>query len=442
MNPRLQAAWDRLRGSFWFVPALLGLLGTGLAGLSVWVDVQVGPHYVEGLWWLYSGGPEGARSVLSTVATSMIAVAGTTFSITIAVLTLASQQFGPRLLRTFMRDRGNQVVLGTFIGTFIYCLLVLRTVRGSGAEADELVPLISVTLGAGLGVVSLGALVYFIHHVATSIQVSHVIEEVGQVLDATIDRLYPQPIGEGGPPPAQEEPLEREAGCRVHAGRDGYLLSADSDALLRLASREDLLVRVEVRPGEYVVQGDHVATVWPNDAGGDIAGRVLDALDFSAQRNELQDVEFAVEQLVEVCLRALSPSINDPFTAINAIDRLAASLARLAAHDIPSRYRYSQEGKLRVMAHRASLEGIVTLAFDQPRRHARGHLPVLLRLLDAAATIARHTRHRTVLATLREQAQQLAEGNAAQATAGDRQRLSARLETALAVIGAAEQRLA
>jgi uncharacterized membrane protein len=191
---RLATQVDRLRMTFWFVPALMSVGAAVLAFAMLAIDSRLSDESLSGLRWIYGGGPEGARSLLSTVASSAITVAGTTFSITIAALSLASSQFGPRLLRTFVRDTGNQVVLGTFVATFLYCLLVLRTVRG--LEDARVVPHLSVTVGVLLAIANLGVLIYFIHHAAMSIRADQVITAVSHELDGAIEQLFPVQLGE------------------------------------------------------------------------------------------------------------------------------------------------------------------------------------------------------------------------------------------------------
>lgn len=191
---RLRALWEYLRGTYWAVPSAMAVAAAGLSFGAIQLDEFTTTTVLDRLSWVYTGGPEGARAVLSTIASSMITVAGVTFSITIVALTLASQQFGPRLLRNFLRDPGNQIVLGTFVSTFIYCLLVLRTVRGS--DEEEFVPHLAVTLGVGLAMLSLGVLIYFIHHVATSIQAARIIANVAEDLEGAINQLFPDSVGE------------------------------------------------------------------------------------------------------------------------------------------------------------------------------------------------------------------------------------------------------
>ena len=181
MRAQLLKYWDRIRSSFWFLPSLMACGAVALALATVALDGSVTDDWLQTLAWVYTGGAEGASAVLETIAGSMITIAGVVFSLTLVALSLASSQFGPRLLRNFMRDTANQVVLGTFVATFLYCLLVLRTIR----RADEVafVPHLSVTLGVLFAIASLGVLIYFIHHVSVSIQADEIIARVGSGAD-------------------------------------------------------------------------------------------------------------------------------------------------------------------------------------------------------------------------------------------------------------------
>jgi uncharacterized membrane protein len=190
MKTKLLKLWDSLRATFWLVPTLMAIMAIGLSFAMVALDEAVGNRVLEKVGWVWAGGPEGARGLLSTVAGSMITVAGVVFSITIVALSLASSQYGPRLLRNFVRDKGNQIVLGSFIATFVYCLLVLRTVRGD--DGAHFVPAIAITLGMVLTLASLGVLIYFIHHVSISIQAATIIGLVSHELNEVIERLFPE----------------------------------------------------------------------------------------------------------------------------------------------------------------------------------------------------------------------------------------------------------
>ncbi|HSK30084.1 MAG TPA: DUF2254 domain-containing protein, partial [Candidatus Limnocylindria bacterium] len=341
--------------------------------------------------WAYGGGPEGARAVLAAIAGSMITVAGVAFSIMIVALTLASQQFGPRLLRNFMRDTGNQVVLGTFIATFTYCLIVLRTIRGG---ESEFVPHVSVTLAIVFALVGLGVLIYFIHHAAVSIQAPEVIALVANDLEQGIERLFPERLGH--PPQEDQKILSQEIvndfetrGDTIEATESGYLQSIDNAKLMAVAQEKALVLLVKCRPGDFVVSGGELARCQPRGVDDDTAKAIQQAFIFGTQRTHLQDVEFSIDQLVEVAVRALSPGVNDPFTAINCIDRMAAALCLLAQRSFPSPFRHDDRGKLRVIARPVTFAGMVNAAFDSTRQYGRSSVAVTIRLLEAIATVAR-----------------------------------------------------
>lgn len=415
MNALLLKYWDRLRSSFWFVPAAMACLAAALALSAVAIDEAAGDDWLQRLGWGYSGGAEGASLLLGTVAGSMITIAGTVFSMTLVAMSLASSQLGPRLLRNFMRDTANQVVLGTFVATFVYCLLVLRTIR----RADEVafVPHLSVSIGVLLAMVSIGVLIYFIHHVSVSIQADEVIAHVGRELEDGIDRLFPGRLGQPGSetsdsPNTAELPTAFAREARpVGAAEDGYLQLIDGDALMALASRADLLLQLERRPGHYLVNGQTMVMVWPGDRVTDaLVDQLNDAFVFGNQRTATQDVEFSLHQLVEIAVRALSPGINDPFTAIACVDRLGSALCRLARRDAPSPLRYDDEGRLRLVAPGSTFAGMVDAAFNQIRQSARSNPAVAIRMLDVIAQIAGHVQHKRDAACLQRHAGMIARG--------------------------------
>jgi uncharacterized membrane protein len=359
------------------------------------LDSNLSDRVVAEVGWIWSGGPEGAREILSTIAGSMMTVTGVVFSITVVVLALASSQFGPRLLRNFMRDTGNKVVLGTFISTFTYCLLILRTIR-SESETQFAAP-VSVTMAVVLALVSLGVLIYFIQHVSTSIQAPVVIARVGEELDEGIERLFPQKLGQSVPrsTPSQSEALFATAAGRefgsIQSAASGYLQAIDHEGLMDIAASRDLLVELQYRPGQFVTQGTDVVRFWPKQRPTPDLADDFNALFFlGADRTEEQDLEFAIHQLVEVAVRALSPGINDPFTAMNCVDRLGAALCRLAAREIPSPYRYDSADQLRIVAHGVTFPDVMDAAFNQIRQYGRSSASVTIRLLDTLAVLARH----------------------------------------------------
>lgn len=397
MSGRLSALWANLRESFWFLPAVMALLALVLAEQAVNVDERVGLETVRQFAWVYSGSADGARSMLGAIAGSVIGVAGTTFSITIAALSLASSQMGPRLLEHFTRDRGNQLTLGTFIATFAYCLLVLRTVRGG--EENAFVPHLAVTLGLGLALISLGVLIYFIAHIATGINVGHVIRLVSQDLTHTVEAQFPE-RGTGGPgaasPTPVSVPLARAE--EVRARGSGYLQALDTGALLRLAARRDGVIRLTVRPGDFVSPGMIVAYTSPVPLA-----EVRAALVLGPRRTSAQDVEFAARQLVEVAVRALSPAINDPFTAIAVLDHLGAALCRVSGRETPPS-RHLVDGRLRLEVPVTDYAGLTDVMFHQIRQNGDEHPAVMLRLLEVLTTVAEQERDAGRRAALRRHA--------------------------------------
>lgn len=414
MKVRLLIYWENLRSTYWFLPSLLALLAIVLAVATLTLDRYYIHNHVDGLRWLYAGGPDGARSLLSTVAGSMITVAGVTFSITIVALTLASSQFGPRLLNNFMRDRGNQIVLGTFIATFIYCLLVLRTIRGEGGEV--FVPPMSITVGLLLAIVSIGVLIYFIHHISTSINVEYVIAAVERDLDDAIERLFPQPknyfIFEQELRHEDDIPEDFDRDARpVAVSRDGYVQTIDYSHLVRLGIEHDFLLRLERRAGDFVAEGNSLALIWPRERlDEELTDTINRAFIVGNRRLQMQDVQFVVNQLVEIAVRALSPGINDPFTAIACLDRLGSGLSNLAERSIPSAYHYDDENHLRLIGQSITFAEIVDTSFDQIRQYGRSTVPVLIRLLETIAVVGAHTRTKVERAALLRQANMVRRG--------------------------------
>jgi uncharacterized membrane protein len=389
--------WYSLEASFLFLPALMAVAAMLLAFVTItidriWIDM-------EGVWpWLiYSGGPDGAGQVLGVIAGSMMTVAGVVFSITIVVLSLASSQFGPRLIRNFMEVKSNQMVLGTFVATFIYSIIVLHSVNGE--EGEAFVPHLSVTVDVVLSVVGLGVLIYFIHTISQSIRAENIIARVRHDLSQAIDRIFPEEAGPEAPSPGGRTPEDyvipatcsREA-CPVRAEHSGYLQAVDEEALMRIAVQEDLLVYLGYRPGEFVTSGSGLVTVWPgHKVDASLAGRLNDVFIMGAERTLEQDVEFAIGQLAEIAVRALSPGINDPITANTCIDWLGVTLSQLANRQMRASHRFDQENRLRVIRKTFKFDGMLDAAFNMIRQNSRTVEAVSIHLLETLGIIAAQT---------------------------------------------------
>ncbi len=388
---------DRLLTSYWFVPTLMAAAAFALAILSLEIDRRVQAELIRRIGFFWNGGADGARELLSTVAGSTITVAGVVFSMTLVVLSLASSQFGPRILRHFMADRVTQVVLGTFLANFVFALLALRNVRS--LEEMRFVPSVSVTIALALTLASLGVLIYFIHHVARSIHAPQLVARVGEDLLRAINALFPEQLGHPPPDEAPRDPAallpaDFDAQSRpIRARHSGYLQSVDADDLMERATGEDLVARILVRPGRFVIEGQPLAQVWPaaqiDDSATDALG---DAFVVDRERTPTQDVEMLVEQLVQVAVRALSPGINDPFTAMTCIDWLGAALARAARRSFPETARYDAHGRLRVLVDDPlTFTGLLALGLDPIRRYGRDSVEVSARLLEMLGQVLAQT---------------------------------------------------
>lgn len=389
MRVQLRHYWEVLTSGYWFVPAVMTMLGGVLALVLLHIDRSL-MGKSERLGWLYGGGSDGASTLLSTVAGSVITVAGVVFSITIAALTQASSQFGPRLLRNFMRDTSNQVVLGTFVATFLFCLLVLRTIHGKLTDGEAFVPQASVTTGVLLAMASIAVLIYFIHHVSVSLQSPSVVAAVRDDLEEVIDRLSDDQVGAA---------VDRSDGAELHvpldfderaqavtSTRSGYVQAVDYAGLTRYARDSHLLLRLAYRPGDYVIEGSVLFWAYPADQWRDeLSERCNVAFICGSHATAEQDVEYAIRQMVEVAVRALSPGINDPFTAINCIDNLGSAVCRIAHCGLPGPMRYDEDGVRRLITPVTTFDGAVDIAFNQIRQYGADSVAVMIRLLEVIA---------------------------------------------------------
>lgn len=408
VRSRLVSVWEAVRTSFWFVPGLMVIGAIGLSAGLIGLEGKINPEAARNIRWLWTGGPEAGRGILSTIATSMVTIAGVVFSITMVVLALVSNQFGPRLMRNFREDKGNQLVLGTFTATFVYCLLVLRkVVNGPG---PEFVPYISIAVAIILALVNIAVLIYFIHHVAVMTQAPYVVSLVSDDLSRAINQLFPEELGQELGEPGQDPPevdlnaFDAEAG-RIVAPSSGYLLAVDADALMDIVASEDIVVHLRYRPGDFVFENSILATAQPKDrVNQTLAARVHRVFILGRQRSPLQDVEFGVRQLVEIAVRALSPGINDPFTAMTCADHLGVALRRIASRKIPSSYRYDASKKLRVIADAVTFKRITEEAFNPIRQYGRSSPTVSLRLLETLTVIAKSLVRRADRLALQRQA--------------------------------------
>ncbi|HQU85433.1 MAG TPA: DUF2254 domain-containing protein [Pyrinomonadaceae bacterium] len=382
---KTQNYWKRLTATLWFIPTLLAFCGGLLGLIIVAVDYYAAnlgfsPHFLDVQ-------PSGARDMLAVVAGSMITVAGTVFSITIVALTLASTQFSPRILRNFMRDTGNQVVLGAFVGIFAYCIVVLRTIRENNAdEGGNFVPSFAVAFGVAFGLSGIGFLIYFIHHVATTIQATSIISAIAQETVCEIEQNYSFKYEDNQYDSKTLSALKERKWIKIPSNETGYIQNADTHALFELAKKHDLIVQMRRRVGEFTIKGLPLLQISAVDADFNTDKMLIDnfneAYDIGNFRTVEGDVAFGLRQIVDIALKALSPAINDTTTSLSCIDYLTAILISMAKR--PSRPPlFYCEGKLRLVVNQQRFEDYFDLAFNQIRQNAAGNVAVILRLLNS-----------------------------------------------------------
>jgi len=377
---------DVLRTNLWLVPALeviiAGLLFVGTYALDQ--ASYNGVFQIPG--WAISGSADAARQILTAIAAAIITVVGVVFSIVIVALTLTSTQFGPRMLRNFIRDRGTQLTLGTFVATFVYSILALGSV-GQG-DHGAFVPHITITVLLFLMVVDLAVLIYFLHHIAVQIQLPQVIASIAGDLAQAIELQAGDPtVGADARYAALLIADMDGPGGDVAAPRSGYLQYIQHRTLVRLAAEKDAVIHLRYRPGHFLVQGHPYATVWPARAADQVARELARAHATGPYRTLAQDVSFGVDQLVEICIRALSPAVNDTFTALTCIDWIGDSLCKVTGRWQPTSVYRDQAGVVRLIATQTTYERLVQRAFEKVRQAGRGMPAVMIRQLDALAKI-------------------------------------------------------
>ncbi len=383
----VESEWrnETLRTNLWLIPAIESMAAVLLFAVTLSIDQAAFHGEIRLPSWLISGSPDAARQILSSLAGSIITVVGVVFSVMIVTLTLASTQFGPRMLRTFIRDRGTQVTLGTFVATFFYAMLTLISIGGT------FVPHLSVTVALMLTAIDLGVLIYFIHHVATAIQLPEVIASIARDLTHAINAEAAGTAEDGelvnGPALAILQARLDRAGRIVTAASSGYLRFVRNATLIRIAAESDAVIRLHYRPGHFLVRGHPMATVWPPEVADTIGRRLENVHITGPLRTLTQDIAFGIDQLVEIAIRALSPAVNDTFTAMTCIDWLGASLCRVAVEWHPDTYHRDRGGEIRLITVPVSYERLVQRSFEKIRQAAGGMPAVLIRQLDALSKI-------------------------------------------------------
>lgn len=380
MTVRLRNLWDNLRSSFWFIPALMMLGAAVLSQIMVQVDASVSLSGLPMADMLQIGSPDGARSLMSAIAGSMITVAGVVFSITIVVLSLASSQFGPRLLRNFMQDRDSQAVLGTFVATFVYCLLILRSVRGG--DGVVFIPHLAIVVGFVFALFSIGVLIFFIHHMARAIQAPVIVHRVGHSLKNNIEHISGLHADHG----KQEHDHRPTDGdwWAVIADDSGYVQDLDTHRLIELAAGQDGMIRVLKRPGDFVIDGVAIAEM-SGPVDDDLSVKINATFVLGWERTTLSDLRFGFDQLAEIAARALSPGINDPYTAADCVNQIGDCLRQLLECGPAPRWLCDDEGEIRLKIEPVGFADALHAGFASIRNYA-GNSPLVLEQMLAVIT--------------------------------------------------------
>jgi uncharacterized membrane protein len=379
-----------LRGGFLIRPLTIALalgctgafmswLEEGFPAASGWVPTVLFPSHAD---------PQVAQVILAGIAASIMTVVSIVFAILLMTLTLASMQFSPRIIVSFSRDRVTQWTLGIFLGTFSYCMAALPTAH---SLPHPFAPVATVLGAMVLALVCVGLLLFFIHHISQAISVNHIVDRIAEETEAIIDELMPRP--------RHPDRLHRAAPLRPDASDvavmstdSGYIRYIDKKRVIAVAKHYHVSIRVLRRVGQFVPAGIPLAMVSKGNrlppAG---AGELLAALDIGPTRTLQQDVEFGVLQIVDVALKAISPAVNDPTTAITCVDQLSRILIRFASREPPEDLLYDPPGIVRASIGWIHFERLLEAAFEQIRMCSKTDVAVGLLLLRALGDIAAST---------------------------------------------------
>jgi len=404
----LRAAMYALRGGFLIRPLAIAL-ALGIAGavlsyveesnpaISAWIPETLFPSRQD---------PAVAQIILGSIATSIMTVVSIVFAILLMTLTLASTQFSPRILISFVRDRTTQWTLGVFLGTFAYCMGALPAAR---ALPHAFVPAATVIGAMVLAAFSVGWLIYFINHISQSISVNHIVDRIARETELVIDECMPYPRGPFALPD-RTEPSPAQDGSVLNR-ESGYIRYVDIDRLIALAKEHRVSLHLERRVGQFVPAGVPLMRVSrPERIPASITPYLLAAVDIGPTRTMQQDFEFGVIQIVDIALRAMSPAVNDPSTAISCVDQLSRIMIKWVSRTPPPSHYYGPPHVLRLFIPWISLDGLLDTAFEQIRHYAAGDAAVTLRLMRAFNDIASAAPNSEVRVKLLHRARRVAEG--------------------------------
>ncbi|WP_202080606.1 DUF2254 domain-containing protein [Caldalkalibacillus salinus] len=383
-----------IRKSFWFLPSFYSLIGIVLAIVSISIErYMVTWSNVSWIPDMILVDIDHGRSILAALVTAILTMTTITFSTVLVVLTTYSSQFSPRTLQNFIMEQKTQRVLGVFTGTFIYILLMFLFLK----NLSETIVLISPAIAVFFTIVSLGFFVSYIHYVSTSVQVSNLIDQITKRTKSAIQKAFPNAKTHHLSQPTEapwlsweSEEIKHLTPEHVVAHKTGYIQYIDTEGLRRYATQKDIIFRVERYVGEFIIEGSALFSYWgllettPNVTEQE----VLTYITIGVERTTNQDVNFGIQKLVEIALRALSPGINDPNTAVVCVNELANILTLLGERQIPSPYYYDKASNLRIIMHHQDFSTYLYTCFFQIKQYGRGDLSVMSSVLEALNMVA------------------------------------------------------
>lgn len=417
MVNKLKLFWTNLRESLWFVPGLMIAFSIALAFGLIELDSRMDIKWLEDYPRMFGLGADGSRGMLTAIASSMLTVATLAFSLTLNSITQASGQFTPRIMRNFLRDRVNQFVLGYFVSVFAFCLIVLRTIRGG--DEIKFVPSISVMVGLVLAVGGIFVLIFFIHHIAASLQITTILDNIVNETKGAVERMFPEKLGAAATGMEKDESRFAEnikTWQKIPALKAGYIQSVDATDLLNFAAENRVLLRMRRGIGQFAGSGATLAEIAPDTETG------VRQMKFEAQKIEEinsffgidrhrtieQDAGFGIRQIVDIALKALSPGVNDTTTAVYCIDNLGEILGEIAGRKMPARIR-SRNGVPRIIATAPDFADYVETAFDQILVNGEANAAIFERLLATIVFIAERAESDERRAVLARQVEKIAE---------------------------------
>jgi len=408
---KLKFLWKELTGSFWFVPVLIILFSIALASGLIVIDRSVDIASLKYFSFIITESADSARSVLSTISGAMIGVAGTVFSITLVALTLASSQFGSRLLKNFMHERLNQLVLGAYVSTYVYCLIVLNVVKEN--ETETFIPTLSILVAILIAVGNIVLLIIFIHFISTSIQAEKVISDISKALMKNIESIFSEEL-EGDEEPTDDTKdldhyLDNFPNVKtLLAPKSGYLQYLHNQSLYEAAQANDYIIVSLHRVGSYLVKGEAMLKLYSQSEFTEESVKDFgDNFVIGNARTRQQDAEHSIHQMVEIACRALSPGVNDPFTAISCIDNLTSTMCYLTHVKFPSKFKFDDNNHLRYAYIPLTYQGMLDAAFLQIRQFSKGSPAVVIRLMEAMIKIHNFTTFSSHKNAVKEHAQMI-----------------------------------